>query len=304
VFDAVLVATSVIDELLTTQVDLSHVRMLRVFRMASVLRIIRIIETFRELREMLCAVIASVKSIFWAFVLLCSIMYLFSILSMQFALNAIEQDGAPTNEFQERWGSVASAMFFSLLAAISGSFDWVSIVSVFDKYCDWYRIYFSMFIVLVTVGMLNVLTGVFVARSAEVSVLDKDLIIQAEIANTRSKVRDLKYLFEEMDREHHGSVDVEQLIDYMSQSDVQAYLATLQLHTSNFKAVASMLDPHKTGQVSMDAFIAGCLRYKGHARTVDVAMLMQQQKTQSSNLGNLAKSFEKQMRTLTNQMQF
>jgi len=301
-FDAFLVVTSVMDEVMTSQVNFSATRILRVFRMARVLRIIRIVGAFRELREMLCSVISSLKSIFWALVLLCLVIYLFAILFMQSALNIIEQDGAQPQEFQSCWGSVHGAMY-TLLAAISGGQDWIEAVAPFDNHSLFYRAFFSFFIVFVTFGMLNIPTGVFVARAAEISVLDKDLIIQAEIANTKSVVRNLRTMFQDLDTKHGGNIDIGKLTEYISRVDVQAYLAALNFHTSNTKELISMLDPQKTGQVGMNDFIAGCLQYKGSAKAVDVAILLYQHKMQSAKLNNLANAVETQMQRISQQIQ-
>jgi len=228
--------------------------------------------------------------------------YLFAILFMQGALNLIETDGAQTEKFEGSWGSVHSAMY-TLLAAISGGKDWTDAVVPFDDYSLQYRAFFSLFIVFVTFGMLNILTGIFVARAAEISVLDKDLIIQSEIANTKSVVKDLRALFKDLESEHHGNIDIKQLTEYISRTDVQAYLAALNFHTSNAKEMFSMLDPHQTGKVRMNEFIAGCLRFKGSAKAVDVAILLHQHKKQSARLNSLANTLEKQMNIISQQVQ-
>jgi len=76
-FDAGLVCTSVLDEVLAAEVNFSASRVFRVFRTARVLRIIRIVPSFRELREMLGSILGSLRSVCWAITLLSLIMYLF-----------------------------------------------------------------------------------------------------------------------------------------------------------------------------------------------------------------------------------
>jgi len=294
--------TLALDEIVNSTLDLSAARILRVFRMVRVLRIIRIVGPLCELREMLCSLIAALKSMCWSLLLLSLVLYLFAVLFMQGALDAITQDGAQPEQFQGCWGSLGGAMY-TLLAAISGGQDWMECVNLFDPYSLWYRAIFSFYIVFVTFGMLNVLTGIFVARAGETSVLDKDVRIQAEIANTKSVVKDLQTLFKDADSEQHGSIDIERLTEYTSRPDVQAYFNSLQLHTANFKELVSMLDPQRTGKVSMNEFIAGCLRYKGSARTVDVAMLLKQQRQQSERMKQLTKNLESHLMIISQKIQ-
>jgi len=111
VFDAVMVLTSVLDALLGNQVNLSGARVIRVqqvFRMVRILRVVRVLEVCGELRQILGSEVASLKSTFWAFLLLVTLIYLFAIWFMQVAINTIEQDGAQQEVFKKDWGSVDS----------------------------------------------------------------------------------------------------------------------------------------------------------------------------------------------------
>jgi len=141
--------------------------------------------------------------------------------------------------------------------------------------------------------MLNVLTGVFVSRAAEINVLDKDLIIQSAVSSKKSLVKELRDMFGEIDKTQCGSIGIDQLTEYMSRADVQAYLTAQQLHNGNFKQMISLLDPQKTGKVTRDEFIAGCLRYKGQALTLDVAVLLNEQQRQSRILEILVETLDR-----------
>jgi len=183
---------------------------------------------------------------------------------------------------------------YTLLASISGGQDWVDIVAPFRKHSPWQHVSFCFYIVFVTVGMLNVLTGVFVSRAAEITVLDKDLIIQSEIASKKSLVKQLRDMFGEIDRTNCGTIDIDHLTRYMARADVQAYLSSQQLHSGNFKRLISLLDPQKTGKVTRDAFIAGCLQYKGNARTLDVALVLREQQRQIRILATVVHNLKEQ----------
>jgi len=124
-------------------------------------------------------------------------------------------------------------------------------VKPFDSYSAWYRIYFSLYIVLTVIGVLNILTGVFVTRATEISVLEKDLILHSQKARERSAVTGLWELFREIDKKHCGTVDTDQLTRYLSHEDGRAYFAALQLNCDSAKEMISLLDPGRTGMVSM-----------------------------------------------------
>jgi len=302
VFDAMLGCTSAIDVLLERGVNLSASRIFRVFRMARVLRIIRVVESFHELREMLCSILGSLKSLCWAITLLGIIMYLFAVVFMQGAIACVEHNGARPEEFAAYFGSVPSTMY-SLLLAITGGRDWGDMAVPFDRYSKWFRLYFTIYILLVVVGVLNILTGIFVSRAAQVSARDKDLILQAETNNTRHVVRDLHRMFQEMGAENSGTIHIDQLKEYIQHQDVQAYLSVLNLDYVDCHRIISLLHQKRDGMVSMQEFIACCLRYKGHARNVEVAVILRQQKKQSDRLCDLAEKSEDFMRAISEKIQ-
>jgi len=240
---------------------------------------------------MLGAIIASLKSTFWAITLVLLVMYMFAVWFMQSALIAMEEDGASPEEFQRYWGSLDTSMY-TLLSCMSGGQDWVTVVEPFNKYSLRHRALFSLYIVLVTLGMLNVLTGVFVTKAAELNLLDKDLVIQSEFARKKSLVKVLHDMFLEIDETRCGSVGTDQLSEYMSRPDVRDYMTAQQLHNGNFKQMIEILDPQKTGKVTMDQFIARCAQYKGNPRAIDIALMVNEQQRQSNVLASLVRKLD------------
>jgi len=160
-------------------------------------------------------------------------------------------------------------------------------------------LYFSFYILLVVIGVLNILTGVFVSRAAEASALDKDLVAHAEIANTRNMVRDLHKMLQEIDVEHSGIVHVDQLRDYIANEDVQAYMSVLHLDSVDCHRMISLMHQEANGNVSMQEFIALCLRYSGNARSVEIAVVLREQSKQNARLHHLAEKAEEFMQELS-----
>lgn len=108
----------------------------------------------------------------WYIHRLCLVLCLLALLVMQQAFTAIVQDGARSEECQRCWGSVDGAVY-TLLATIASGLYWVDCVVPLDNYSLGYRAIFLCCIVLVTFGMLSMLTRNVVARASERSALDK-----------------------------------------------------------------------------------------------------------------------------------
>merc|ERR1711920_414159 len=57
------------------------------------------------------------------------------------------------------------------------------------------------------------------------------------------------------------------------EDEVQAYFAHLNLQVDRAWDIFRLIDFDKSGTVSLEEFVTGCLRLRGQARTVDVAQV-------------------------------
>merc|ERR1712228_1144168 len=89
-----------------------------------------------------------------------------------------------------------------------------------------YEAVFVLYILFVVIGVLNVLTGIFVERAQELSGLDRDLVIQGEIKRNDAFLTEMKGIFEEADVDQSGSISWEEFKEYLKNAEVKAYLAT------------------------------------------------------------------------------
>merc|ERR1719316_2340554 len=64
----------------------------------------------------------------------------------------------------------------------------------------------------------------------------------------------------------------------MEDDRVKAYFKVLDLNIDEAEQLFVLLDPLKTGEVSIDDFVKGCVRMKGGAKSVDVQTLLWQNK--------------------------
>ena len=98
------------------------------------------------------------------------IMFIFSVTFVQGATVHIEDNPTDTAMIEEieRWyGSMDTAMF-SLLYGITGGQDWYDILLPLTYISEAYRYIFTFYILFVVVGVLNVLTAVFLENATGV----------------------------------------------------------------------------------------------------------------------------------------
>merc|ERR1712187_857377 len=68
---------------------------------------------------------------------------------------------------------------------------------------------------------------------------------------------------------------------------IQAYLKTLEIDVSQVRTLFTLLDVDRTGEVDIDEFVGGCLRLRGGATSMDLAVLKYQVEWIVRNLQSL-----------------
>lgn len=285
-FDVVSVVLTLLEEtehLTSTEWDLTYTRLLRGFRMVRMLRVIRVLRFFRELRLMVCSILQSLVSLSWALVLLFSIMYLFSICFMHGVdhyLRRVAVGSSPDKvreQLAEWYGSVPTTMY-TLLLAISGGVDWLNVEEPLGEISYLYKVLFAFYVLFVIIGVLNVLTSVFVQRAKELVSLDRDLVVQCQLVSNETFVAEMKSIFEEVDVDQTGTITWDKFREYIQNEHVQAYFATHQLDTSDARELFNLLDEDGKAEVKIEDFIMGCMKLRGQAKSSDVATLMRESK--------------------------
>merc|ERR1712129_541480 len=78
---------------------------------------------------------------------------------------------------------------------------------------------------------------------------------------------------------------------HLEKREVKAFFSTLEIDASNAKDLFDLLGDGKS-RVSCQAFITGCTRYKGSAKSIDILTLSHDTKKFSEDLTIFMKYFE------------
>lgn len=268
--------------------------------MVRVLRAIRATPCFRELRYMVCAIIQSLASLFWALVLLVLIIYLFTICFINATVHELQQ-GDPSRDLVEQLKSYYSSVgetMFCLLMAITGGVDWQELVDPLGEISYVYRIIFAIYIVFVLIGVLNVLTSHFVERAREIGKLDRDIKVQSELQQHDTLVAELRGMFEEVDKDGTGEITWQKFKEYLVHEDVQAYFAAHQIDTSDARELFNLLCVSDSEKVALEEFIMGCMKLKGQAKSADVATLLRESRRTGQRTKSILRRVEQQLNHL------
>jgi hypothetical protein len=266
--------------------------------MIRVLRVLRIMRFFRDLRMMVCSILQSLGSLSWALCLLVIIMFLWAVIFMQGAIVHLRLEGHnidPNDVVLEgivAWYSSLFDTMYTLMAAITGGIDWTDAVTSLDSISPIYRCLWTFYIIFVVIGVMNVLTGIFVERACELSGLDKDLVVQAEMKRNEAFLVEMKKIFDEADVNRSGTINWHEFKAYLENPRVQTYLRTKQLNAFDARLFFDMLKDGRTDELDLQAFVVGCQRLKGQARSADLLAVLKECRENRRDLKLLIRRLE------------
>lgn len=284
-FDTFLVAVSLVSDWLLNRllsgINVSFLRTLRVARTIRVARVIRVLRFFRELRQMLYAIMACLWSLAWAFVFLVMVMFMCSILFLQGVANTLddmewntERQRLMHDHVQMWFGSLGDAML-SLLAAVTGGQDWLEIKKPLDEVGVMYGAAFIVYLLFITVGVMNVLTGVFLSNSDDF--FDLDLIGQRESVRVEGFIGQMLEFFGHLDLKHLGEIDWQTFRQQLQKHpNLRAYLASMKLEPTHLRLIFDLLDEKRTGKIDMVDFVMQMVKLKGEAKAIDARIIQRE----------------------------
>merc|ERR1712048_412182 len=178
-----------------------------------------------------------------------------------------------SSKIAESYGKITHSCV-TLIASISGGLDWVDASWPLLQINPAYLILYLGFVMFCVFGLMNILTGIFVANTKEVSKIDRDLVIRSQLKDRKSFANQLKNVLRSVDKDDNGIITKRELIEHLATAESMAYLKTLDVTVSDAQGVFKLLDVKGTGEVDIDEFVLSLMRFQGGARAVDVATLL------------------------------
>jgi len=267
------------------------VRLLRIVRSTRAIRANRFV---RELSIMVCSLMGAMKPFLWSVVLLNAVLLIFSVFfvdgTISFAVqHGPEAQGDVTANLGRFFGTLTTGTT-SLYMAMTGGVDWEEIWQALMPMPLEYRVVFLAFITFGILALMNVITAVFVETAMQRSASDQDLRVQTEVEKKVDFVQSMQRVFEELDTNASGTLTLEEFERQMEDENVLTFLSTLELDIDQVRTLLTLLDRDQNGEVDIDEFITGCIRLKGGAKSLDMAILQYQVEWMLYNVASLHSS--------------
>lgn len=283
IFDVFVITLQLVD-VLFRMTNMGFVRSLRVLRAIRAARIIRTVRYVRELRLMVASIFCSLGSLVWALVLLILVLFLFSMCLMQTLQAIFDEPNAVANHplVMDLYGTVPMTML-SLFMAITGGRNWAELTDPLMKISSWYMVAFVLYVTFVLLGMLNILTAVFVESTNKIAEVDAELVVQEQMDRDNSALNQMRTLFLEADVDGSGSITQDEFDARLSDPKCSAQLQLLDLDVWTVRGLFKLLDMDDTG-VQIEELVYAMMRLRGSAKAVDVATLLYENKRIVSRL--------------------
>jgi len=265
-------------------------RILRILRMTRLIRAVRFMNIFRELRVMVQSVLGCLIPLCWCIVLLFFIQWCFAIYFITVTADAVQgihlhperYVGVNTEsiklQIDEYFGSLWSVLYVLFLTT-SGGIDWAVVAAVFVDLENYIAVLgFLFYVALVAMAVLNVVTAVFVEYAMKMAADDRDLVIQDYIDKESKFSKDAAAVFQEADLDANGSITFDEFTQHLEDLRVQAFLRSMELDGIEAVRLFKLLDADGNGAIEIDEFVQGCMCLRGNAKTLDLAMLLWEQR--------------------------
>merc|ERR1712151_382136 len=96
-----------------------------------------------------------------------------------------------------------------------------------------------------------------------------------------------KQLFSDADSDNSRSLTVQELDKQLDDPKVRAQLAALGMELHEARGLYGLLDVSGQGAVSIEELVVGFMRFKGGAKSIDLATLMTENKRTNQHLQKL-----------------
>eukprot|EP00927_Polykrikos_kofoidii_P036690 TRINITY_DN30977_c0_g1_i1.p1 TRINITY_DN30977_c0_g1~~TRINITY_DN30977_c0_g1_i1.p1 ORF type:complete len:665 (+),score=79.57 TRINITY_DN30977_c0_g1_i1:44-1996(+) len=294
IIDLALVMLSVVDTVFQISAraeadgrsNLGLFRVLRIFKLARVVRMLRAMRFVKDLRVMVRSILGCIcdLSLFWCMVLVILLLYVFALFFVEsMAAFLIQLPDDLSEGFRDdvvmSFGSVEVCML-SLFQAVTGGEDWIRFYTIVSHGGTGTRFVFILYISFFVLAAWNIVTSAFVEKTRRIAELDIENLVQEKRQRELSDAQELLQLMELIRGSRHEEIT---LPEFVRLAENQSFLDFFHVRGMDFKdadtffrMLASVFD---TNGVELHTFVAGCLRMKGGATSIDLHALTFQTKS-------------------------
>jgi len=151
---------------------------------------------------------------------------------------------------------------------VTGGLDWNDALAPLMAVSMWLAIALLLYVAFVVVALLNIVTGVFVQAALATSEAETDSIMTRNICDllqTHKRVNGLS--------DSGNNLTFADFKGYLDCPQMSEYFRAINVDPSEAESVFNLLDNDQSGAIDTDEFLHGCIRLRGPARALELALL-------------------------------
>jgi hypothetical protein len=174
-----------------------------------------------------------------------------------------------------RFGSLDRCMAL-LFSCVTGGSLWLEIAQdIRDTMGIAYYVVFLVYICFTNFSMLNIILGIGVDGAMRIATKDYEQVIHEMIEKNEAITGAFKKLFKDMNMEGEDTIRFKDFMKVKFDPDVLAFFSALEIDVLDAERLFMMLAKGEGNEakVHIEELVAGCMRLKGHAKSIDAVCL-------------------------------
>eukprot|EP00439_Symbiodinium_sp_Y106_P051369 s4633_g6.t2 len=268
--------------------SLKAFRIIRITRLIKAVRLVRVLRFVMAFRTLITSILHTLKSLFWALMLLALIIYVFAVIFTQ-AVNDVLKD--PESGLSQAdidasvlyFGTLPETML-SLFMSICGGVSWENVLAPLKSISVIWVLLYLFYIAFTYFAVMNVVTAVFCQSAIDGAQNDHASKVHAILSNKEEHLGKIRALFSQFGAED-GVITFDLFREKIKSPEVRHYFQTLGLDVWDAWSFFKLLDEDAGGAVEIEEFLMGCLRLRGQATALDVGKIINDQQWLIRNQG-------------------
>lgn len=231
---------------------------------------------------MVTGVVGAMMTTLWSVMIISFICMVTGVFLVEGVLSFCIRHGSFTDDanaqLRHDFGNPRDAML-SLYKAMSGGQDWGELYSVVYPMGFLYRMAFLLFQVISFIALLNVVAAVFVESALERSKNDRSFKVHTAMKANQEFLTTMKNIFRRIDTNQCGTISLIELKENLRDKEVGAYFESLGIDANQATNLFHLLDSDGNGSIDEKEFMFGCIKIKGEAKSLDIAILHEEMKS-------------------------
>lgn len=246
-------------------------QVLRVLRLVRLVRMVRQVKMFRILWQLIQGVVDSGKTLFWTYVVMGSVLYMFSIMCVYQIGRSDSYEGDSTAD--DLFGSMPKSLVTLFQTMTLDS--WANMARKLGRHQFRAYLVFVISIAILTLILLNLVTAVIVNNAMYRA--EKDAELQAQLKNEKkiAEIAELRVIFAEIDEDSSGKLtkdEFDSAVQFNESVRTKLQLLDIQLHESD--ELWQLLDTG-SGEVTIQEFSDLLRAMQGEAKAKDSFSIVQ-----------------------------